>query len=110
MNPAVSFGANPPGGVATVPRQTFLRVGVFTADAEGGLSGNATSTTDDSRGETWLVTFSWKGSYTVNADGTGAFTIDTFGDLVCTDTSVPSPAPGSETCPRVCWAPSTMLS
>jgi hypothetical protein len=91
MGPVKSFAADSPGdqgGVSGAPRQDILRVGLFTADGNGGLSGHTIATTDTNQGKTWLVTFDWMGKYVVNADGTGYFSVDTVANMVCTDMTV----------------------
>ncbi len=77
LTPATSFApfydgtaGKPLSGVATAPRQDILRVGVFTADGAGGLTGHAIATTDDG-GTTLIIDFTFSGTYTVNTDGTG---------------------------------------
>jgi hypothetical protein len=76
------------GGVNTAPRQDVLRVGVFTADGEGNLSGHAIATTDTNAGATWMISFDWTGRYTLNENGTGFFSIDVIQNQVCTDMTV----------------------
>ena len=100
MAPAKSFSADAPGdtgGIANSPRQDVLRVGVFTADGSGNLSGHTMATTDTIQGKTWLVIFDWTGKYVVNGDGTGFFSVDTITNMVCTDMTVahtgPTPHP-----------------
>lgn len=102
MTPAKSFSAdasNDPGGVAKAPRQDVLRVGVFTADGAGGLTGHTLATTDTNDGQTWLVEFDWAGKYLVNSNGTGYFSVDTLTNMVCTDMTVshtgPTPHPAA---------------
>jgi hypothetical protein len=115
MTPAKSFSADAPadpGGLATAPRQDLLRVGWFIADGKGNLEGKTIATTDTNDGQTWIITFDWRGKYTVAADGTGFFSIDAISNLVCTNMTVshtgatphpaPSggtPGPGNVTCP-----------
>jgi hypothetical protein len=100
MTPAKSFSANAPGdtgGIANSPRQDVLRVGVFSADGSGNLSGHTMATTDTIQGKTWLVIFDWTGKYVVNGDGTGFFSVDAVTNMVCTDMTVahtgPTPHP-----------------
>jgi hypothetical protein len=100
MTPAKSFSADAPGdpgGIANSPRQDVLRVGVFTADGSGNLSGHTMATTDTVQGKTWLVIFDWTGKYAVNGDGTGFFSVDNVTNMVCTDMTVahtgPTPHP-----------------
>ena len=100
MTPVKSFTADAPGdpgGIASAPRQDILRVGWFTADGNGGLSGHTIATTDTKQGKTWLVTFDWSGRYVMNGDGTGFFSVDTITNMVCTDMTVahsgPTPHP-----------------
>lgn len=91
MVPVKSFSSDAPGdpaGLASAPRQDILRVGVFTADGKGNLQGHTVATTDTNTGATWIITFDWTGKYTLNADGTGFFSVDTISNLVCTDTTV----------------------
>ncbi len=100
MTPAKSFSADAPGdtgGIANSPRQDVLRVGVFSADGSGNLSGHTMATTDTIQGKTWLVIFDWTGKYVVNGDGTGFFSVDAVTNMVCTDMTVahtgPTPHP-----------------
>lgn len=94
--PATSFapfydGTNgKDSGVVAAPRQDILRVGTFTADGSA-LSGHAIATTDDGL-TTVVVDYTFSGTYTTNADGTGQITIAavTVGDESCT----PAQAPG----------------
>ena len=91
MTPVKSFSADDlanQGGLATAPRQDILRVGVFTADGNGNLSGHTIATTDTNAGATWMITFDWTGKYTLNEDGTGFFSVNAIKNLVCTDMSV----------------------
>jgi hypothetical protein len=78
-------------GVVTAPRQDILRVGTFSADGNGGVSGHTIATTDDGL-TTVIIDFTFSGTYTVNDDGTGQLTIDTVNvtDASCT----PAQAPG----------------
>jgi len=81
-------------GLDAAPRQDILRVGVFTSDGVGNLTGHTLATTDDNTGNTVLINFTWKGSYTVNSDGTGTLTVS--GDPTkliltsCTDQTIPA--------------------
>jgi hypothetical protein len=77
LTPATSFApvydgssGKPDSGVASAPRQDILRIGVFTSDGAGNLSGHAIATTDDGL-VTLIIDFAFSGTYTVNADGTG---------------------------------------
>jgi hypothetical protein len=91
MTPVKSFSADDlanQGGLSTAPRQDILRVGVFTADGDGNLTGHTIATTDTNAGVTWLITFDWTGKYAMNADGTGFFSVNAIRNLVCTDTTV----------------------
>ena len=92
MVPATSFApfydgtaGKPDSGVATAPRQDILRVGVFTADGAGNLTGRTIATTDDGL-TTVIIDFTWSGTYSVNPDGTGsvAITTVTVSDASCT--------------------------
>jgi hypothetical protein len=91
LTPAVSFapfydGTNgKDSGVVTAPRQDILRVGTFTADGKGGLTGHTIATTDDGL-TTVVIDFTFSGTYTVNPDGTGTLVIDTVNvdDASCT--------------------------
>jgi len=96
MTPAKSFSADAPGdtgGIANSPRQDVLRVGVFSADGSGNLSGHTMATTDTIQGKTWLVIFDWTGKYVVNGDGTGFFSVDAITNMVCTDMTVAHSGP-----------------
>jgi hypothetical protein len=79
LTPATSFapwydGTNgKDSGVVTAPRQDILRVGTFTAD-KGNVTGHTIATTDDGL-TTVVIDFTWSGTYTVNADGTGKLDI-----------------------------------
>jgi len=95
LTPAVSFapwydGTNGrDSGVTTAPRQDVLRVGTFTAD-KGDVTGHTIATTDDGQ-TTVVIDFTWSGTYTVNADGTGKLLITTVNvtDTSCTAAQVP---------------------
>lgn len=80
-------------GLDGAPRQDILRVGVFTSDSVGNLTGHTLATTDDNTGDTVLINFTWKGSYTVNPDGTGTLTVFSGPTLIltsCTDQTIPA--------------------
>ena len=89
--PATSFApfydgtaGKPDSGVASAPRQDILRVGVFTADGAGNLTGHTIATTDDGL-TTVIIDFTFSGIYTVNSDGTGSMAISpTVTDASCT--------------------------
>ncbi len=90
MVPATSFApffdgtaGKPDSGIATAPRQDILRVGVFTADGNGNLTGRTIATTDDGL-TTVVIDFTWTGTYTVNGDGTGTMKINTADNEVIT--------------------------
>jgi hypothetical protein len=91
LKPAVSFapfydGTNgKDSGVISAPRQDVLRVGTFSADGRGGISGHTIATTDDGL-TTVVIDFNWSGSYTVNDDGTGTLNVETVDvtDASCT--------------------------
>ena len=101
MTPVKSFSTDAPGdpgGLAAAPRQDILRVGFFTADGNGNLTGRTIATTDTNNGATWIVSFNWTGEYVLNSDGTGFFSIEPILEsMVCTDTTVshsgPTPHP-----------------
>ena len=98
--PATGFAATAPldpGGVAGAPRQDILRVGVFTADGAGNLTGHTLATTDTNAGATMLIDFTWTGTYSVNPDGTGTLRINDPPLLgqICTDTTAAIPSPGA---------------
>ncbi len=100
MTPAKSFSADAPadpGGIAVAHRQDVLRIGVFTADGTGNLTGHTIATTDTIQGQTWLVSFDWTGKYVMNANGTGFFSVDTIANISCSDMTVnhsgPTPHP-----------------
>jgi len=95
LTPVVSFapwydGTNGrDSGVTTAPRQDILRVGTFTAD-RGNVTGHTIATTDD--GQTTVVSdFTWSGTYTIDADGTGKLTITTVNvtDSSCSPAELP---------------------
>jgi len=110
LRPATSFApfydgtaGKPNSGVATAPRQDILRVGVFTANGAGDLTGHAIATTDDGS-TTLIIDFTFSGTFTVNADGTGTASVSpvTINSCVTGDgTSLPvttcSGLEGSET-------------
>lgn len=97
MVPARSFSdVSGTSGLAAAPQQDILRVGVFKADAKGNITGGHTlATTDDNNGHTFLVDFTWAGSYTANPDGTGTLTISGPSIVIsaCTDETGPAPVP-----------------
>ncbi|MGH7931880.1 MAG: hypothetical protein ACREQN_01800 [Candidatus Binataceae bacterium] len=85
---AVSAAAvGDPAGVATAPRQDVLRVGVFSADGKGNVSGHTIATTDTDAGATWIVDFTWTGTYSLNADGTGTLSVSAVTETKCTDST-----------------------
>jgi hypothetical protein len=65
-----------PAGLGSAPRQDILRVGVFTADGNGNVSGHTIATTDTNNGSTELIDFTWSGTYTINSDGTGTLIVN----------------------------------
>ncbi len=76
-------------GLDTAPRQDILRVGAFTSGGGGAVTGHTLATTDDNNGYTVLIDFTWKGSYTVNSDGTGTLTVSSVSLTSCRDESGP---------------------
>lgn len=84
MVPVKSFSSDNAGasGLATAPYQDILRVGVLTAtplsptSATGSRSGKTIATIDNNSGSTRVAVFSWTGTYGVNPDGTGVFTVE----------------------------------
>ncbi len=72
-------------GVTAAPRQDVLRVGTFTADGAGNVSGHTIATSDDGT-TTVVIDFTWTGTYTINADGTGSLAVTTLNvtDASCT--------------------------
>ena len=75
--PATSFAPFISGSdAAGAPRQDILRVGVFTADGKGNLTGGHTIATTDDGLTTVIIDFKWTGTYTVNSDGTGTLIIE----------------------------------
>src|SRR5438128_1183396 len=66
VNAGPTVGRN--SGVYGAPRQDILRVGVVTANGNGGLTGRTIATTDDGA-TTLIIDFTFSGTYTVNADG-----------------------------------------
>jgi len=90
LTPVVSFapfysGGARDSGVLTAPRQDILRVGTLTLDGMGHASGHTIATTDDGA-TTVVVDFTFSGTYTLNADGTGMLSIATVDvtDASCT--------------------------
>jgi hypothetical protein len=74
--PATSFAPFIPGcGVDTAPRQDVLRVGVFTADGNGNLTGRTIATTDDGL-FTLKIDFTWTGTYTLDLQGLGEIVVN----------------------------------
>jgi hypothetical protein len=95
LTPATSLAVNAvplsdPAGLGTAPRQDVLRVGVFTADGAGTVSGHTIATTDTNSGATEIVDFTWAGTYSLNADGTGTLSIATVSENQCTDSTTES--------------------
>ena len=91
--------ASDPGNVHTAPRQDILRVGVFTADGCGNISGGHTlATTDTNAGDTWLINFTWTGGYTLNSDLTGTLNITSATESLCTDMTL---SPGGTIVPCI---------
>jgi len=91
LGPAKGFDADlansgsDPGNVGGAQRQDLLRVGIFTSDCAGNLTGHTLATTDTNNGDTWLIDFNWTGTYTVNGDLTGTLTITpTYPENSCT--------------------------
>lgn len=86
-----------PAGVKSAPRQDILRVGVFTADGNGSLSGRTLATTDTNDGKTELIDFTWSGTYTINSDGTGTLIVNDPPPSAqqCEDMTVASPTLGA---------------
>jgi hypothetical protein len=80
LTPVVSFAPFYDGtggrdsGVLTAPRQDILRVGTFTLDGKGKVSGHTIATTDDGA-TTVVIDFMFTGTYTLNSDGTGMLNI-----------------------------------
>jgi hypothetical protein len=76
LKPAVSFapwydGTNGKNsGVVDAPRQDILRVGTFTSDGRGHITGHTIATTDDGL-TTVVINFTWTATYTVSSDDTG---------------------------------------
>jgi hypothetical protein len=97
LTPAVSFAPFYDGtggrdsGILTAPRQDILRVGTLTLDPKGTVSGHTIATTDDGT-TTVVVDFTFSGTYSLNADGTGTLRVATVDvtDASCT----PAQAPG----------------
>ncbi len=74
---AATVDVTDPAGLKGAPRQDILRVGVFTADGNGNItSGHTIATTDTNGGKTEVIDFTWTGTYSVNADGTGTLNIN----------------------------------
>ena len=74
--PATSFAPFLPGsGVDTAPRQDILRVGIFTADGVGNITGRSIATTDDGL-VTIKIDFNWKGTYALDLQGLGEIVIN----------------------------------
>ena len=81
MVPAKSFSAlapGDPGGVAGAPRQDILRVGVINwfGTPVPAVTGRMIATTNDSTGNTVIITYGFTGTYTLSSDGTGTLTIN----------------------------------
>lgn len=74
--PATSFAPFVPGsGADTAPRQDILRVGVFTADGAGNLTGRTIATTDDGL-VTLKIDFNWTATYILDSLGLGEIVIN----------------------------------
>jgi hypothetical protein len=81
MVPAKSFSAyapGDPGGVSGAPQQDILRVGVITwfGTPVPAVTGRMIATTNDSTGNTVIITYGFTGTYTLGADGTGTLTLN----------------------------------
>ena len=81
LTPVVSFapfysGGGRDSGVLGAPRQDILRVGTFSVDHAGNVTGHTIATTDDGA-TTVVVDFTFAGTYTLNDDGTGSLAITT---------------------------------
>lgn len=90
LTPVMSFapfysGGARDSGVLTAPRQDILRVGTFSVDKNGNLSGHTIATTDDGA-TTVVIDFTFTGTVVLSDDGTGSLTIDTVtvDDASCT--------------------------
>jgi len=106
--PVTSFAPfNPASGVATAPRQDILRVGVFTADGKGNISGHAIATTDNGL-TTLVIDYNFSGTYKLNSDGTGTVSIiPTTPFNSCTDGDGKSIAFGDGDCTSSSEGPET---
>ncbi len=104
LDPATGFDANlasttDPGNVGGALRQNVTRAGQFTANGSGSpgtiTAGETFATTDDNSGNTYLIDFTWTGSYTVNSDLTGTLSInpDSSSSWKCYDMTNPSGPP-----------------
>lgn len=82
-------------GLDTAPPQAILSVGVFTSNGSGFVTGHTLVTTDDNNGNTMLIDATWKGTYTINSDGTGTLRESSVTFNSCTDETIPAPV----TCP-----------
>lgn len=90
LTPVTSFapfysGGSRDSGVLTAPRQDILRVGTFSVDKSGNVTGHTIATTDDGA-TTVVIDFTFSGTVTLNDDGTGTLTIAevTVDDASCT--------------------------
>src|SRR5262245_19752297 len=77
--------ATAPSGVAAGIRQDVARVGTFSVENDGTISGHSIATSDDGT-TTIVIDFTWAGTFTVNDDGTGSISITTVNvtDASCT--------------------------
>lgn len=90
LTPVVSFapfysGGSRDSGVLTAPRQDILRIGTFSVDKNGDVTGHTIATTDDGA-TTVVIDFTFTGTAALSDDGTGSLTIDavTVDDTSCT--------------------------
>ena len=94
LEPVTSFAAIAPGdpaGVATAPRQNFLRVGYISWTGLTIASGRMIATTEDKAGTTITIDYTWQGLYTVNSDGTGTLNVSPIvTDSSCTPMQAPT--------------------
>jgi len=103
LNPAKGFDADlanngDPGAVVAANREDVLRVGVFTANGACNITGHTLATTDTNNGDTWLIGFTWSGTYSVNSDLTGTITISTVNNAGVPPPACPAAGPALASC------------
>jgi hypothetical protein len=85
------------GGGTTGVRQDVARVGTFSIENDGTISGHSIATSNDGT-TTVVIDFTWSGTFTVNDDGTGSISITTVNvtDASCTPAQAAGACAGFE--------------